>query len=77
MTAATAELIADLTAIGAHVPIVIAGLTTRTLPPVTQHTFGALLIELGENLHHNADAHTPRTRRIMSESRSTNDPGSG
>jgi hypothetical protein len=70
MTDATSVLVKDLEAVAAHVPLIITGLRTHTLSSVKQHTFGALLIELGENVHQHADTHTPPDPRPVLETRS-------
>jgi hypothetical protein len=59
----TDTLIEDLDAVAAHLPLIATELRTHTLFPVRQHTFGALLIELGENLHQHVDTHRPPNLR--------------
>jgi len=59
ITDAAPMLVADLDAVAAHLPLIATELRTRTLTSVRQHTIGALLIELGENLHQHADTHSP------------------
>jgi hypothetical protein len=72
----TAVFGADLDAVAAHLPGIACGLRARTLSPARLHTFGALLIELGENLHQHADSLTPpRPRCAPLEPFSVNNSG--
>jgi len=60
-----AELVRALGAVNQHVPRLISGLLTGGMPPVKQHEFASLLIELGELLHQHADDHTGLTSRDL------------
>jgi hypothetical protein len=55
----TTVLAADLDVVAARLPGIASGLQARTLSLARLHTFGALLIELGEKLHQHADSLTP------------------
>jgi hypothetical protein len=59
----TTQLVEALEAVNAHVPRIIMGLVINDLSPLKQHAFAALLIELGELLHHHADDQTPPNGR--------------
>jgi hypothetical protein len=63
----TTTLTANLDAVAAHLPRIATEIRARTLTPIRQHTIGALLIELGENLHRHADARTPPRPRALLE----------